>query len=176
MTMKMTGNGLDANNLIVKKRYRPHGDDGCIICGGKPATCYVFYCVRKTVEKVQMKSQYQKQVTRTYHLEQTVSGMLCADCIRFGGVTNILMGVVVAIVSVGVWLLTRRLGIGLLILPIIGLLFAVYGVVTGVRRCLRKTPTREDGEDTLREVLRARYPGYEKYMTQDEWDKQPNKS
>ena len=90
--------------------------------------------------------------------------------------TNILMGVVVAIISVGVWFLTQRLGIGLLILPIIGLLFAVYGVVTGVRRCLRSPPTREDGDDTLREVLRARYPGYEKYMTRDEWDKQPNKS
>ena len=138
--MKITGNGLDANSLIVKKRYRPHCDDGCLICGGKPSTCYEFYCVRKTSEKVQMKSQYQKQVTRTYHLEQTVSGMLCADCIRFGGVTNILMGVVVAIISVGVWFLTQRLGIGLLILPIIGLLFAVYGVVTGVRRRLRRPP------------------------------------
>ncbi len=174
--MKMTENGLDANSLIVKKRYRPHGDDGCLICGSKSAAHYEFYCVRKTGENVQMKSQYQKQVTRTYHLEQTVSGMLCADCIRFGGVTNILTGVIVAIVSIGVWLLTRRLSMGLLILPIIGLLFAVYGIVSGIGQRLRKTPTREDGDDTLRDVLRASYPGYEKYMTRDEWDKQPNKS
>ncbi len=170
--MKLTENGLDASNLIVKRRYRPHDGDGCLLCGSESAEPYTFYCVQKTGEKVKMVSQYEKQITRSYQLQETVTHKLCADCVRTSGMSNVMFGLIVAVISIAVWYVSYLIHLTLLILPIIGLIVALYAIVTGIRRYTRKIPTRDDGDDTLRDILRAAYPGYAKYMTRAEWEKQ----
>ena len=172
--MNPTGTGLNPKSFYARRRYRPHEGDGCILCGSENCAPYQFYCaqqVNKTVERIA--GSRDTRVTRTYQIRQTVTGKLCADCIRYNGVSNILIGLAAAAVIVGLWVLLWRLGIGLVILPILFLLGALGMIATGIVRFFRKTPTQQDGDDALRDLLRENYPGYAKYMTRSEWGKQP---
>lgn len=156
---------------VVKKRGRAHPDGGCIVCGSQDAAAYEFYCARLIGKQTsQVTGSRDKMVKRTYEREQTVQGLLCPQCIRTANVAGVRNSAIAIVVIIALWVLLWKLHVGLLILPILALAAAVFSLILCIVRLCRKVPTQEDGDDLLRDLLRERCPGYDKYMTRREWN------
>ncbi len=165
-------NGLDPNSFIVKRRYKPHDGDGCILCGNENAKNYEFYCTSEIARKVeQVSGSRDKKITSTYMIEKTVNGKLCDQCIRSKAVMDIIIGLIIMALTIVIWIVLWRFKVGLLIIPIILILGALGFIISGITRLTGKELHQNDGDETLRDLLQGNYPGYKKYMTRSEWDK-----